>query len=65
MPEPERATLAVRLVDSLSDGVLNDAEEAWVEEAERRYTEYRHGRPTPIAEEDFFPGIRKELGGEA
>ncbi|MBM4045186.1 MAG: addiction module protein [Planctomycetes bacterium] len=62
LPEPERATLVEHLVNSLSDRVLNEVDEAWVAEAERRYNEYRQGRRTPIAAKDFFPGIRKALG---
>ncbi len=44
LPAAERAALAERLIESLD--MLDDAESErlWVEEAERRYQEYRRGR---------------------
>ena len=65
LPESERAALAEELVDSLNDPALTDVEEAWVEEAERRYSEYRNGNRATISEDDFFPRIRRALGWES
>jgi len=61
LPEAERAALAAKLVDSLSDSALSDADEAWVAEVERRYGEYKEGKRTPFAEKGFFEGLRKDL----
>ena len=40
----ERAFLADRLLSSLEDDVLTDIDAAWIEEAERRYQEYKEGK---------------------
>ena len=44
LPREERAFLADRLLSSLDVEVLSDVDAAWVEEAERRYSEYREGK---------------------
>lgn len=62
LPEPQRTTLVKHLVSSLSDPDLDEVEEAWVEEAQRRYGEYKEGKREAIPEEDLFDGIRRELG---
>ena len=41
LSKQERAFLADRLLSSLDGDVLNDVEEAWIAEAERRYKEYK------------------------
>ena len=42
----ERARLAHQLIASLDVGEDEDVEEAWLEEAERRYQAYRQGKLT-------------------
>ena len=44
LSKQERAFLADRLLSSLDGDVLNDVEEAWIAEAERRYKEYKEGK---------------------
>ena len=39
----ERAFLADRLLGSLSGTILSDVDEAWILEAEFRYSEYKKG----------------------
>ena len=40
----DRAALAVLLLESLEGAADKDVEDAWVEEIERRMTDYRAGR---------------------
>ena len=44
LPPRERAALAERLITSLDSLDGSENERLWVEEAERRYKEYRKGR---------------------
>jgi len=37
LPADARTILAERLLQSLDDGMLSDIDEAWIDEAERRY----------------------------
>lgn len=54
LPSGKRAELAHRLIDSLEDPGAGDFEAEWIEEAERRYAEYRKGlTPTRPAEQVF------------
>ena len=50
----ERAFLADRLLSSLGDDVLTEVDAAWVEEAERRYQEYKDGRRQGVSAKDVF-----------
>jgi putative addiction module component (TIGR02574 family) len=50
----ERAFLADRLLSSLGDDVLTDIDAAWIEEAERRYQEYKEGKRPGISAQDVF-----------
>ena len=58
LPRQERAFLADRLLGSLDAEVFaevfNDIEEAWIEEAERRYQEYKSGKRPGIASQAVF-----------
>nr|VFK53881.1 MAG: putative addiction module component, TIGR02574 family [Candidatus Kentron sp. TUN]VFK55701.1 MAG: putative addiction module component, TIGR02574 family [Candidatus Kentron sp. TUN]VFK64308.1 MAG: putative addiction module component, TIGR02574 family [Candidatus Kentron sp. TUN] len=54
LPRQERAFLADRLLSSLGGEVLDDIEEAWVLEVERRYREYKEGRADPIPASEVF-----------
>ena len=50
----ERAFLADRLLSSLGDDVLTDIDAVWIEEAERRYQEYKAGERRGIPAESVF-----------
>ncbi len=54
LPRQERAFLADRLLGSLDAEVFNDIEEAWIEEVERRYQEYKSGKRSGIASHAVF-----------
>ena len=66
LSKQERAFLADRLLSSLDGDVLNDVEEAWIAEAERRYKEYKEGkRPGSTAEEVFAEVDRVFMEGSS
>ncbi len=50
----ERAFLADRLLSSLGDDVLTKVDVAWIEEAERRYQEYKAGNRQGVSAKDVF-----------
>ena len=61
LPVDERAALAEHLIESLD--VLDDAENErlWVEEAERRYHEYRQGRVLSKLAADAIRDVRAQI----
>ena len=50
----ERAFLADRLLSSLDDEALTEVDAAWIQEAERRYQEYKDGKRPGISASDVF-----------
>ena len=63
LSEQERARLAERLLSSLGENTTGLNEELWLEEAERRYEEYRRGTMPARAAEDVFRDAYRKLGG--
>ena len=63
LPPSDRADLASRLIDSLDEirETEGDVEAAWVEEAERRYAEYRKGLVTARDSDEVFRDARRRL----
>ena len=61
VPE-EREILADRLLSSLDDEPVNEIDEAWIQEAERRYQEYKEGKIKGIPGDKVFSDIKRELG---
>ena len=59
---PDREALADALLQRLEQAVLAEIDPAWIEEAERRYQDWRSDRVQGIAEHGFFDGVRQELG---
>ena len=59
---PYRKALADALLQSLDQAALDEIDPAWIEEAERRYQDWRSERVQGIAERGFFDGVRQELG---
>ena len=57
----ERALLAEHLIGSLETDTDPDAERHWIEEAERRYAEYKAGRVKAIAADQVFRDARAKL----
>lgn len=54
LSKQERAFLADRLLSSLDGEVLSDVDAAWVEEAERRYQEYKKGKRPGVSATEVF-----------
>jgi putative addiction module component (TIGR02574 family) len=61
LPSNARAALAERLLQSLGDEAFSDIDEAWVNEAEKRYQELRQGKVSGIPAHEAFAQIREEL----
>ena len=57
----ERAFLADRLLSSLDGAAVNDVDAAWIEEAERRYQEYKNGKRKGIPAEQVFADAKQFL----
>jgi len=57
----ERALLAEYLLQSLDEEEDPDAEQAWIEEAERRYKAYKEGKVRGIPADQVFEDIRSEF----
>ena len=62
LPREERAFLADRLLSSLDGEVLSDVDAAWVEEAERRYREYKDGKRAGSPAQEVFTEADRILG---
>jgi putative addiction module component (TIGR02574 family) len=60
LPRSVRARLAERLLLSLDDD--NEIEQAWAEEANRRYQSYLNGDEKMFPADEVLASIRKELG---
>lgn len=61
LPERDRATLAEQLLLSLVPGEDVDAENEWLEEAERRYQAYREGKIKSRPADKVIQEARKKL----
>jgi putative addiction module component (TIGR02574 family) len=57
----ERALLAEHLIGSLEPDDEPEAERYWIEEAERRYQEYKAGKVKTIPAEQVFKDARMKL----
>ena len=57
----ERATLIERLITTLDVGEDVEAEELWLQEAERRYEEYRAGHIASKPTAQVFADAKKRL----
>lgn len=61
LPASDRAELAHRLIESLEGPEEGDFEAAWIQEAERRYGEYRKGAITARDADAVFLEARRRL----
>lgn len=63
MLEPsERARLALRLIESLDPGTDEDTEELWLDEAERRISEFDAGNTEARPVDEVIAEIEQKLG---
>ena len=58
----ERARLALRLIESLDPGSDEDTEELWLDEAERRLSEYDAGLTEARPVDEAIAEIEKKIG---
>ena len=61
LSKKERAELVRRLIATLDQGHDIDAEQVWLDEAERRLEAYRRGASTAQPGEEVFDAILKRL----
>lgn len=61
LPVKDREMLAERLMRSVNRAPLTQVEEAWVKEAERRFSAWRRGEREGIPAEKAFKQIRRNL----
>jgi len=61
LPAEDRARLAQRLIASLDEGIDRDAEQLWLQEAERRLEELESGRITAVPAERTIEKARSKL----
>jgi putative addiction module component (TIGR02574 family) len=57
----ERARLALRLIESLDPGQDEEADELWLDEAERRLAAYDSGKTVARDAEEAFSEIERHL----
>jgi len=57
----ERALLAEHLIGSLETDTDPEAERSWIEEAERRYQDYKSGKVKTLSAEQVFKNARMKL----
>lgn len=57
----ERALLVEHLIGSLEPDEDPEAERAWIEEAERRYRDYKAGKVKTVSAEQVFKDARLKL----
>jgi len=58
----DRESLAAVLIQSLDGETPTEVDEAWIQEAERRYQDYVDGKTQGIPGDTVFSEIRRELG---
>jgi putative addiction module component (TIGR02574 family) len=61
LPAAERERLAERLLDQMEDERLTIVDEAWVAEAERRFSAWKRKKRKPTSAAKVVADIRKEL----
>jgi len=62
LPESDRATLALALIESLDGPADAEVEEAWRTEIERRVAAYERGEVKLVPGDEVFARLRRRLG---
>ena len=62
LPQEDREVLADALLHSREQAPATEVDEAWIAEAERRFQGWRSGQSTAVPADEFFFGVRRELG---
>ncbi len=61
LSQKESARLALKLIESLDPGTDEDAEELWLDEAEKRLTEYDAGKTKSRPVHDVISRLSSKL----
>lgn len=61
LPREERERLVADLIAGLEDAPLSEIDQAWIEEAERRYDDLTSGRVKGIPAQEAIDGIRRAV----
>ena len=61
LPSDAKVALVERLLQSLDNDEISDIDEAWVQEAEKRYQELKTGKVVGIPVDEVFRQIRDEI----
>lgn len=61
LPPTDRATLAERLIASLDNLNEQQNEQLWIDEADRRYREYKNGNITARSAEEVLRDFRDAI----
>ncbi|HEY0371869.1 MAG TPA: addiction module protein [Thermoanaerobaculia bacterium] len=65
LPVEDRMQLMEALHDSVMTAEERDVEQAWIEEAERRYQDWKAGRARGIPGEEVMARLRQKYGSES
>ncbi|MDI6793870.1 MAG: addiction module protein [bacterium] len=65
LPVTDREILVQVLVHSLDNAPLTDIDEAWIQEAEKRYRDFKDGTTQGIPGDRIFADLRRELGWQS
>ena len=61
LPPTDRAALAERLIASLDNLSEQQNEQLWIDEADRRYREYKSGKISARSAEEVLSGARNAI----
>ena len=61
LPEPERAEVARKIMESFDDEASADVENAWAEEVARRIRDLTEGRATTVAASEALERARSRI----
>jgi putative addiction module component (TIGR02574 family) len=64
LPVEDRVSLIDKLLESINFSLKKDVEEAWIEEVEKRYNDFKSGKTKLIPGEEVFEKIRKRFGND-
>jgi putative addiction module component (TIGR02574 family) len=62
LPADQRERLAKRLPRSVDREPLTDTDRAWIDEAERRYEQFKSGQVQGVPADEVTDRVRRELG---
>ena len=64
LPKAEKEVLIKNLINRLQDSTLSEIDQAWIEEAERRYESYKAGITKGIPADQILPKLTRSWDGK-